>query len=152
RRGGDDTSLRWASDQHGPPSERGIVALLDGREEGVHVDMQDLPHPRIVRRTSTRARVNLLRSRRREWSVRRLRNGRGPEQRRPIALGWTTEEPRRNRREERAERIVEPAMLDPSRAHGLPLELVQSHRQNGALNEDADASFAKRSQEEPIIP
>ena len=31
-----------AADRHGPALERGIVALLHGRVEGVHVDMDDL--------------------------------------------------------------------------------------------------------------
>ena len=43
-RRGDDASLGAVADRDGTPSKRRIVALLDRRIEGVHVDVDDLAH------------------------------------------------------------------------------------------------------------
>ncbi len=40
-RGGDDSAWAVASDEDGFALECGVVALFYGREEGVHVDVQD---------------------------------------------------------------------------------------------------------------
>ncbi len=48
---GDDTSWAIAADEDGFASELGVVALFDGCEEGVHVDVEDGAggHGEIVR-------------------------------------------------------------------------------------------------------
>ena len=55
RRRGDDAAPRRAADEHGLAAQRGIVVLLDGREEGVHVDVEDFSQLRL-RRSSTSVR------------------------------------------------------------------------------------------------
>jgi len=45
-----DAPFRWVADRDGPTLEGGIVALLDRRIEGVHVDVDDLANPPLVHR------------------------------------------------------------------------------------------------------
>ena len=43
--GGDDTALMWSgSDDNGFAAPLGMVQKLDGREERVHIDMEDRRH------------------------------------------------------------------------------------------------------------
>ena len=47
RRGHNPAPARPA-DRHGKPAQFGIVALFDAGEEGIHVDMDDLPEAQLV--------------------------------------------------------------------------------------------------------